>query len=107
MRQSEGRTLSRPECLVGRDGGGRVQQPLEPREGARDTQRVSVTTNRPDWRVGVLVGGSWQQPMLAIPSAGPLVLGVAAERRIVGGVWVGLWTLPQYGAGGASVTLEF
>lgn len=72
-------------------------------DSARES--VSVTTNRPGWRVGILAGAALQQPLL--PIAGPLTLGVHAERRIIGGVWIGAWTLPQSGAVGASVALEF
>ncbi len=74
-------------------------------EGKTDHERVTVTTLRPSWRVGVLVGASFQQPLL--PISGPLVLGASAEYRLVGGLWVGLWTLPQFGAVGAGVSFEF
>ena len=74
-------------------------------EGTADTSHVSIVTLRPSWRVGILAGGSFQQPLL--PISGPLVLGVTAEYRIAGGLWVGLWTLPQHGAVGASVGFEF
>ncbi len=74
-------------------------------EGAKDTERVSITTLRPSWRVGVLVGASYQQPLL--PIAGPLVLGATFDYRLVGGLWVGVWTLPQYGAVGLGISFEF
>lgn len=59
---------------------------------------------RPDWRIGVLAGATWKEPALTI--AGPLVLGVQVERRILGGVSVGAWGSTQ-GAAGASVSVEF
>lgn len=64
----------------------------------------SVTTARPDWRVGVLAGASLQAP--AVPLAGPLVLGVQLERRITGGLSAGAWANTS-GAAGAIVSLEF
>lgn len=75
----------------------------------RDAERVvtveKIVTLRPSWRVGVLAGASFQTPLL--PIAGPLVLGVEAQYRIAGGLWAGLWTLPQHGAVGASISFEF
>lgn len=60
--------------------------------------------NRPDWRVGVLAGAALQTP--AIQITGPLVLGVQVERRIVGGISLGIWGVSS-GAGGLSLSLEF
>lgn len=75
----------------------------------RDVERrVEVersVTVRPDWAVGGLVGATWKEPALRLGDT-PLVLGVTAERRIVGGVWLGLWGTTQ-GAGGVSVKGEF
>lgn len=65
---------------------------------------AKTTTLRPDWRIGVLAGATWKEPALTI--AGPLVLGVQVERRIIGGVSVGAWGSTQ-GAAGASVSVEF
>lgn len=65
--------------------------------------RSTITTSRPDWRVGVLVGASWQAP--AVPLAGPLVVGGIVERRIVGGLSIGAWGTTQ--AAGAALTFEF
>ncbi len=59
---------------------------------------------RPDWRVGVLVGVQWPQPLL--PFAGPMVLGVHADRRIVGGLYAGLWAHTG-GSFGLGVSFEF
>ncbi len=74
-------------------------------DGASERSAVTITTLRPSWRVGVLVGAAYQQPLL--PISGPLVVGALAEYRLVGGLWVGLWTLPQFGAVGAGVSFEF
>ncbi len=63
-----------------------------------------TVTLRPDWRVGVLAGASLRGPLL--PIAGPLVIGVSAERRILGGVSAGIW-VNTVGAAGASVSVEF
>lgn len=73
-------------------------------EGKTETKKEAVTTARPDWRVGVLVGASIREPLL--PLAGPLVIGASVERRIVGGVSAGAW-LNTVGAAGASVSVEF
>lgn len=74
----------------------------------RDVERVvtveKVVTLRPDWRVGVGVGYSFVVP--AVPVSGPLVLQAAVDRRIVGGVSVGLWA-STVGAAGVAVGLEF
>lgn len=67
-------------------------------------ERAVTTENRPGWRFGVLVGAQGPAPWLTV--AGPLVLGVHAERRIVGGLSLGLWATTG-GAGGGSVSLEF
>ena len=61
-------------------------------------------TLRPDWRIGVLAGGSLRPPL--VPLAGPLVLGAQVDRRIVGGLSVGAW-VNTIGAPGVAVTLEF
>ncbi len=70
----------------------------------RDRDVVRTTTLRPDWRVGVLVGGSLKEPWL--PIAGPLVLGLQVDRRIIGGLSVGIWA-NTYGAAGGAVSFEF
>ena len=63
-----------------------------------------IVTLRPDWRVGVLAGGSLTTPSVQI--AGPLVLGVQVDRRIIGGLSVGLWA-NTVGAAGVGVSFEF
>jgi len=75
------------------------------KDATATTEHVSIVTLRPSWRVGVLIGGSVQRPALDI--SGPLVLGATFEYRVLGGWWLGLWTLPQHGAIGASLTFEF
>lgn len=74
------------------------------RENAGSSDRSATTTARPDWRVGVLVGASAREPLL--PIAGPLVIGVEVDRRIVGGLSVGVWASTS-GAAGAALALEF
>ena len=73
-------------------------------EVERERVVEKTVTLRPDWRVGALVGASWNAPL--VPIAGPLVLGVQVDRRIVGGLSAGLW-VNTVGAAGASVNLEF
>lgn len=73
-------------------------------EGKADSSKATVTTDRPDWRVGVLVGASIRDPLL--PLAGPLVIGASVERRIIGGVSAGAW-VNTGGSAGAAVSVEF
>lgn len=73
-------------------------------EGKADSSKATVTSARPDWRVGVLVGASLREPLL--PLAGPLVIGASVERRIIGGVSAGAW-VNTGGAAGAAVSVEF
>jgi hypothetical protein len=47
-----------------------------------------------------------QYPPPLLQFAGPLVLGVHADRRIVGGLWAGLW-IQTGGSFGASLSFEF
>jgi hypothetical protein len=63
-----------------------------------------VTVVRPSWRVALQVGASLRAPF--VPIAGPLVLGVQGEFRIVGGLWIGLW-VNTVGSAGASVAFDF
>lgn len=73
-------------------------------EGTAERETKTTTTLRPDWRVGVLVGASLSTPF--VPIAGPLVLGLEVDRRIVGGLSAGLW-VNTVGAAGLSVAFEF
>lgn len=73
-------------------------------EGEATVTKTVTTTLRPDWRVAVLAGGSIQPPL--VPIAGPLVLGVELDRRIIGGLSAGAW-VSSAGAAGASVSFEF
>lgn len=73
-------------------------------EGTTEREAVTITTNRPGWRVGALVGLSLREPLL--PIAGPLILGLSAERRLIGGLWAGLW-IQTGGSAGLSLSLEF
>ncbi len=74
------------------------------RSGESKEIQSKTTISKPDWRVGVLVGAA-AKPEFVI--TGPLVLGVHAERRIIGGVWLGAWVLPNLPAAGGSLTWEF
>lgn len=73
-------------------------------ESSGSAEKSTVTTLRPDWRVGVLAGASLREPL--VPLAGPLVIGVEVERRILGGVSAGVWANTS-GAAGALVSVEF
>lgn len=77
---------------------------VEVREVEKVVEHTTTVTLRPDWRVAVLAGASLKPP--ALPLAGPLVLGVEADRRIVGGLSAGLWVSTS-GAAGAAVSFEF
>ena len=74
------------------------------RDVIQEREVEKVVTVRADWSVGAQVGATWKEP--GIPVYGPLVLGVTAERRIVGGVFGGLW-FNTVGAGGVTVRAEF
>lgn len=73
-------------------------------EGARKSTHEVRTQALPDWRVSVQVGASLREPL--VPIAGPLVLGAQIDRRIVGGVSLGVW-VSTAGAAGAAVSLEW
>jgi hypothetical protein len=74
------------------------------REGQQTIEVIKRVEVRPGWRVAVLAGASLSAP--AVPIAGPLVLGVEIDRRIVGGVSAGVWANTG-GAAGLAVSLEF
>lgn len=59
----------------------------EDHQGERETEKTTKTL--PDWRLGALVGGRF--------SGGPagLVVGGIAERRIIGGISLGLWGMAE------------
>jgi hypothetical protein len=75
-------------------------------EHAGVTERTveKTVTLRPSWRVGLQVGASLRAPF--VPIAGPLVLGLQVDYRLVGGLTAGLW-LNTYGAAGVGVSFEF
>lgn len=74
-------------------------------ESSREKSSVTITTLRPSWSVGVLVGATWKEP--ALPVAGPLVLGATAEIRLAQTPFLlGVWGTTQ-GALGASLRGEF
>lgn len=74
------------------------------RVGATESSHTQTVTLRPSWRVGLTVGASWPKPLLAF--AGPLVVGLQVDYRIVGGLTAGLW-LNTFGAAGVGLSLEF
>lgn len=74
------------------------------REGSSERVIERTVTQRPNWRVGVLVGASLRDPLL--PIAGPLVLGAQVDYRIAGPFSVGLWANTG-GAAGLAVSIEF
>lgn len=61
---------------------------------------VTVTPRAPDWKAGFLVGA----PVLSSPLIP--VIGLHAERRILGPLWAGVWVL-QPGSLGLSLSMEF
>lgn len=73
------------------------------RQGGTSTDR-QVTTAQPDWRIGVLVGGTLTPP--ALPLTGPLAVGLQVERRIIGPVSMGIWGLSS-GQAGVSLSVTF
>lgn len=77
---------------------------LSTREGETVHETTKTVTLRSDWRVSLLAGASLRPPLLTI--AGPLVLGFEIDRRVIGGISVGVW-LNTYGAAGASLSVEF
>lgn len=74
------------------------------RAAETDHQTETKTTLQPDWRVHLQVGASLRDPLL--PIAGPLVIGVQVDRRIIGGLSAGVWA-STYGAAGLGVSFEF
>lgn len=73
-------------------------------EGKSTIEIQKTITARPDWRVSAGVGASIVQP--ALPVYGPLVMQAEVDRRIVGGLSVGVWG-STVGAAGVAVSLEF
>lgn len=67
------------------------------------THQQTVTL-QPKWGLGVLLGASYPKPL--IPIAGPLVIGLEVDYRIIGGLSAGLW-LNTFGAGGIALRFEF
>ena len=77
---------------------------VEIREVEKLVTVEKVVTLRPDWRVSAGVGASLAAP--SVPLYGPLVIQAEVDRRIVGGVSIGLW-VSTVGAAGAAVGFEF
>lgn len=115
------RTTSTPVLLPTLDGGVVLAaatvtetRERERHEGGQETSTDTAgssrgeesrkVTQQPDWRLGAQVGASLRDPLL--PLAGPLVLGVSAERRVIGGVSAGVW-VNTVGAAGVGISAEF
>ncbi|MBL8911636.1 MAG: hypothetical protein JNM17_13165 [Archangium sp.] len=94
-------TEKRSERETTKEEGGRELE----RQAEKTEESKKTTVSRPDWRVGVLVGATWKEPALRLGDT-PLVIGVTAERRIIGPFSVGAWGTTQ-GAAGLSVAGEF
>lgn len=93
------RTASRDELAVKV-----ADSKTEERQVEKVIEHTSTVTLRPDWRVAVLAGASLKPP--ALPLAGPLVVGLEVDRRLVGGLSAGVWASSS-GAAGAAVSFEF
>jgi len=77
----------------------------EEHAGQREVEKVTITTLRPSWSIGLLVGATWKEP--ALPIAGPLVLGATVDLRLGQTPFsVGAWGTTQ-GAFGAIGRAEF
>jgi hypothetical protein len=81
-----------------------AEKKTEDRAGVTEHTVEKTVTLRPSWRVGLQVGASLRAPF--VPIAGPLVLGVSVDYRVVGGLTAGLW-LNTFGAAGLGVAFEF
>lgn len=68
-------------------------------EVVKEVVKEKIVTLQPTWGAGLDVGASLQEPF--VPIAGPLVLGLRFEWRIVGGIWVGAWVSTSGAAGGS------
>ncbi len=73
-------------------------------DGSSEHSTEKIVTLRPSWRVGLLAGASLRDPLL--PIAGPLVLGLQVDYRIVGGLSAGIW-INTFGAAGLGLSMEF
>lgn len=93
------KTVAKEDTKTTNDG-----EKVATREGDRTATHEKTTTLRPDWRVGLLLGASLSKPL--VPIYGPVVLGVSVERRILGGLSLGVW-INTVGAAGSSVSMEF
>lgn len=74
---------------------------VEAHDATRETART-VTSAKPNWRVGVLAGAQMRFDPLSLSPA----LGAHVERRILGPVWLGVWGL-HAGTAGLSLSVEF
>jgi hypothetical protein len=76
----------------------------EERLEARTIEVIKRVEVRPNWRVAASVGGTLREPL--VPLAGPLVVGIEIDRRISGGLSLGVWASTQ-GAAGLTLSFEF
>ncbi len=93
------KTIAKEDTKTTNDG-----ERVATREGETVVTREKTTTLQPDWRVGLLLGASINKPF--VPIYGPVVLGLQVERRILGGLSLGVW-VNTVGAAGSVVSLEF
>lgn len=113
VKQQKAREVVRYVRVTVEPNGKRVEETSEREVTKTDTTKnesistTALTSSRPSlkpWRLGVLVGASWQPP--ALPIAGPLVLGATFEARLGSSpIFLGGWGTTQ--AAGVSVTGEF
>lgn len=96
--------VKRVETVDERSGVERMAEGVTVRDVAGDSVKQTTTTLRPNWRVTLQVGASWQPPALTF--AGPIVVGAQVDRRIYGGLTAGVW-FNTFGAGGLGASMEF
>lgn len=96
--------IKRVETVDEKSGVEKMAEGVVVRDVAGDSLKQTTTTLRPDWRVTLQVGASWQTP--ALNFAGPVVVGAQVDRRIYGGLTGGLW-FNTFGAAGAGLSMEF
>lgn len=56
-------------------------------------KELKIETKKPDWHISLRAGTDFTQikPSLTAPYFDPLLVGVTAERRIIGPVFAGIW----------------
>lgn len=66
---------------------------------------VEKESKKPRFQVGAGVGFQWDEPLVLSPK--DLTYEAHADVRIVGGLWLGVTTVPQLKFAGLTATLEF